>query len=181
MTLAQMLEGIHKQIEIKELKDITKKEISDRLGIANITYIEWLRGVNSPQGMSTLLKMLAILNDDRIIMVIRSWQHNRRILKLCHIIHKIHKQIEDIEMKDISQKEMAQRLGISLSAYASWLGDTKRLKAMSALLDMLAILDDEDMVRVVREWESSKKEKSKEDKKMAAITKKDIAIETLRK
>ena len=58
-------------------------------------------------------------------------------------------------MKDISQKEMAQRLGISLSAYASWLGDTKKPKAMSALLDMLAMLDDEDMVMVVREWESS--------------------------
>ena len=66
MTLAQMLEEIHKQIEIKELKDITKKEMSDRLGIANITYIEWLRGVNSPQGMSALLKMLAMLRDDRI-------------------------------------------------------------------------------------------------------------------
>jgi len=36
---------------------------------------------------------------------------------------------------------------------------------MSALLDMLAMLDDEGMVMVVREWESSKKEKSKEDKK----------------
>ena len=42
-----------------------------------------------------------------------------------------------------------------ISAYASWLGDTKKPKAMSALLDMLAMLDDEDMVMVVREWESS--------------------------
>ena len=86
-------------------------------------------------------------------------------MTLAQMIEGIHKQIEDLEMKDISQKEMAQRLGISLSAYASWLGDTKKPKAMSALLDMLAMLDDEGMVMVVREWESSKKEKSKEDKK----------------
>nr|WP_314127192.1 helix-turn-helix transcriptional regulator [uncultured Campylobacter sp.] len=86
-------------------------------------------------------------------------------MTLAQMLEGIHKQIEDLEMKDISQKEMAQRLGISLSAYASWLGDTKKPKAMSALLDMLAMLDDEGMVMVVREWESSKKEKSKEDKK----------------
>jgi hypothetical protein len=155
MTLSETLYKIHKRIENKELKDITKKEMSDRLGIANITYIEWLRGTNKPNAMKVLFKMLAMLRDDRIPMVIRSWQHNRQILQIEHIIHKIHKQIEELETKDISHAQMAKRLGIAPSTYNSWLGGTKKPMAIPALLDMLAMLSDEDMVRVVREWENN--------------------------
>ncbi|WP_234402953.1 hypothetical protein [Campylobacter concisus] len=85
-----------------------------------------------------------------------AWNGNRKVLKLSDMLLKIHKQIEDKEIKSISQKDMAQRLGISLSAYTSWLGGAKEPIAMIALLDILAMLDDEGIVRIVREQESNK-------------------------
>ena len=149
MQLCDILLKIHKQIENKEIQKISKKDMAERLNVSSITYIEWLRGVNQPLGMKVLLKMLSMLGDDKIVM-------NRKVLKLSDMLLKIHKQIEDKEIKSISQRDMAQRLGVSLSAYTSWLGGAKEPIAMIALLDMLAMLDDEGIVRVVREQESNK-------------------------
>ncbi|WP_223232654.1 hypothetical protein, partial [Campylobacter concisus] len=156
MQLCDILLKIHKQIENKEIQKISKKDMAERLNVSSITYIEWLRGVNQPLGMKVLLKMLSMLGDDKIVMNIMAWNGNRKVLKLSDMLLKIHKQIEDKEIKSISQRDMAQRLGVSLSAYTSWLGGAKEPIAMIALLDMLAMLDDEGIVRVVREQESNK-------------------------
>lgn len=152
MQLCDILLKIHKQIENKEIEKISKKDMAERLNISSITYIEWLRGVNQPLGMKALLKMLSMLDDDKIVMNIMAWNGNRKVLKLSDILLKIHKQIEDKEIKSISQRDMAQRLGISLSAYTSWLGGAKEPISMVALLDMLGMLRDEDMAPIIRIW-----------------------------
>jgi len=52
--------------------------------------------------------------------------------------------------KKISQKEMADRLGLSMRTYQDWkLGRTNPQAAM-AIFKMLAELDEEDIVRVVK-------------------------------
>ncbi|MCI7077238.1 helix-turn-helix transcriptional regulator [Campylobacter sp.] len=48
MKLAQIIHKIHKLIEAKEIKNITKREMAARLGISERTYIEWLRETNEP-------------------------------------------------------------------------------------------------------------------------------------
>lgn len=77
-------------------------------------------------------------------------------MKLSQIIYKIHKQIESKELQSIPQKEMAERLGISLSTYTEWLRDANQPIAMRAILDMLTMLNDEDIVHTIRTWEFNK-------------------------
>ena len=48
MKLAQIIHKIHKLIEAKEIKNITKREMAARLGISERTYIERLRETNEP-------------------------------------------------------------------------------------------------------------------------------------
>lgn len=48
MKLAQIIHKIHKLIEAKEIKNITKREMAARLGISERTYIEWLGETNEP-------------------------------------------------------------------------------------------------------------------------------------
>lgn len=77
-------------------------------------------------------------------------------MKLSQIIYKIHKQIESKELQSIPQKEMAKRLGISLSTYTEWLRDANQPIAMRAILDMLTMLNDEDIIHTIRTWEHNK-------------------------
>ncbi len=44
-------------------------------------------------------------------------------MKLSQILKKIHALIESKEMQNISQQEMANRLGVSLRTYTEWLRD----------------------------------------------------------
>ncbi|MCV3478099.1 XRE family transcriptional regulator [Campylobacter lari] len=74
MKLSQIIHKIHKLIEAKELKNITKKEMANRLGISERTYIEWLRETNEPIAMKAMLNMLSQLKDDDIIRVVREWK-----------------------------------------------------------------------------------------------------------
>ncbi|MFL1707361.1 hypothetical protein ACHJH3_10255 [Campylobacter sp. MOP7] len=153
MSLKETLLQIHQGIEAKELQKISKKEIATRLNIATITYVEWLRGKNEPSAMSAMLKMLSMLDDERMLMVISSWRYNKKFFKLSDIVYKIHKQIEDKELRNISQKEMAQRIGVAHSTYTAWLGEVQKPIAIPALLDLLAMLKGEDTTRIVRTWQ----------------------------
>ena len=153
MSLKETLLQIHQGIEAKELQKISKKEIAARLNIATITYVEWLRGKNEPSAMNAILKMLSMLDDERLLMVIGSWRYHKKFFKLSDIVHKIHKQIEDKELKNISQKEMAQRIGIAHSTYTAWLREVQKPIAIPALLDLLTMLKDEDTTRIVRTWQ----------------------------
>lgn len=74
MKLSQIIHKIHKLIEVKELKNITKREMANRLGISERTYIEWLRETNEPIAMKAVLNMLSQLKDDDIIQIVREWK-----------------------------------------------------------------------------------------------------------
>jgi len=52
--------------------------------------------------------------------------------------------------KKISQKEMAQKLGISMRSYQDWRLGNAKPQAAKAVLDMLGMLEDDEIIRVVR-------------------------------
>ncbi len=52
--------------------------------------------------------------------------------------------------RKISQKEMAQKLGISMRSYQDWRLGNARPQAAKAVLDMLGMLDNDEIIRVVR-------------------------------
>lgn len=77
-------------------------------------------------------------------------------MKLSQILKKTHTLIESKEIQNISQQEMANRLGVSLRTYTEWLRDVNQPLAMKAILDMLSQLNDDDIVRIIRTWEASR-------------------------
>ena len=52
--------------------------------------------------------------------------------------------------KKISQKEMAASLGVSMRTYQDWRLGNAKPQAARAVMEMLGLLDDEDIIRVVR-------------------------------
>ncbi|GAA7383492.1 hypothetical protein HpHA137_06720 [Helicobacter pylori] len=78
------------------------------------------------------------------------------IMKLSQILKKIHALIESKEIQNISQQEMANRLGVSLRTYTEWLRDVNQPLAMRAILDMFSQLNDDDIVKIVRAWQTSR-------------------------
>ncbi|WQT21435.1 XRE family transcriptional regulator [Helicobacter pylori] len=77
-------------------------------------------------------------------------------MKLSQILKKIHALIESKEIQNISQQEMANRLGVSLRTYTEWLRDINQPLAMRAILDMFSQLNDDDIVKIVRAWQTSR-------------------------
>ncbi|WP_000777861.1 helix-turn-helix domain-containing protein [Helicobacter pylori] len=77
-------------------------------------------------------------------------------MKLSQILKKIHALIESKEIQNISQQEMANRLGVSLRTYTEWLRDVNQPLAMRAILDMFSQLNDDDIVKIVRAWQASR-------------------------
>ena len=78
MKLAQIIYKIHKLIEARELKNITKIEMANRLNISGRTYIEWLRETNEPIAMKAVLNMLSQLKDDDILQIVREWENSEK-------------------------------------------------------------------------------------------------------
>ena len=52
--------------------------------------------------------------------------------------------------KKISQKEMANSLGLSMRTYQDWKLGNAKPQASVAVMQMLNMLEDEDIIRVVR-------------------------------
>ncbi len=52
--------------------------------------------------------------------------------------------------KKISQKEMAITLGISMRSYQDWRLGNAKPQAAAAVLEMLGMLEDDEIIRVVR-------------------------------
>ncbi|GAA7080151.1 hypothetical protein VN0426_00320 [Helicobacter pylori] len=77
-------------------------------------------------------------------------------MKLSQILKKIHALIESKEMQNISQQEMANRLGVSLRTYTEWIRDVNQPLAIRAILDMFSQLNDDDIVKIVRAWQTSR-------------------------
>lgn len=73
-------------------------------------------------------------------------------MELNELIKKIHKTIEAEEIKDISQKDMASEIGVAARTYTEYTRGTNKPLAMKALLNLLAKLGDEDIVKMVRLW-----------------------------
>lgn len=75
---------------------------------------------------------------------------------LRELLRRIHHVIEAAERRRISRAEMAGRLEISARTYLEYLRGTHAPLGMRAVLDMLAMLNDGDLVAVVSEWRSTR-------------------------
>jgi transcriptional regulator with XRE-family HTH domain len=74
-------------------------------------------------------------------------------LELKDIIAKTHNMVAAKENKKrITQAEMAERIGVGHRTYLEYLRGTNAPLAMKALLNLLNLLDDDDIVKVVRAW-----------------------------
>ncbi len=67
-------------------------------------------------------------------------------------------------MKRISQEDMAGRIGVGYRTYLEYQRGTNAPLAMKAVLTLLSLLDDAEIVRVVREWGTSKEVMPNEQK-----------------
>lgn len=77
----ELLRELHHRIEAKERARISQTLMAKRLGISARTYIEYLRGTNSPIGMRVMINLLCMLDDQSAIQVIKSWRDANRITK----------------------------------------------------------------------------------------------------
>ena len=74
-----LLRELHHRIEAKESTRISQAAMAERLGISARTYLEYLRGKNSPVGMRAVLDLLAMLEDQEIAQVIQHWRAARQV------------------------------------------------------------------------------------------------------
>lgn len=72
------------------------------------------------------------------------------------LISQAHHLIEAKEKKKrITQRQMAQRVGVAHRTYLEYQRGTNAPLAMKALLNLLNMLDDGEIVKVVRAWKSA--------------------------
>ncbi|WP_457596035.1 helix-turn-helix domain-containing protein [Hydrogenimonas sp.] len=72
-------------------------------------------------------------------------------MKVSDIFNVVHNALEAKNMgRKISQKAMAERLGVSMRTYQDWRTGKAQPIAARALMQMLGELDDEEIVRVVK-------------------------------
>jgi len=72
--LKEVIRGAHSLVEAKEKKRITQKEMAGRIKVGYRTYMEYQRGTNAPLSMRALLNLLAMLDDQEIVRVVREWE-----------------------------------------------------------------------------------------------------------
>lgn len=77
-------------------------------------------------------------------------------MELKELIRGAHHLIEAKDKKRITQEDMAQRIGVGHRTYLEYQRGTNAPLAMRALLNLLNMLDDNEIVKVVREWEQNK-------------------------
>lgn len=74
-----------------------------------------------------------------------------RVMEMNDLFNLLHNAVEaQSNGKKISQKEMAQRLGISMRSYQDWRLGNAKPQAAKAILEMLGMLEDDEIIRVVR-------------------------------
>lgn len=73
MELKELIRGAHSLVEAREKKRVTQQDMAERLGVGYRTYLEYQRGTNAPLAMKALLNLLAILDDQEIVRVVREW------------------------------------------------------------------------------------------------------------
>lgn len=78
MELKELIRGAHSLVEAREKKRVTQQDMAERLGVGYRTYLEYQRGTNAPLAMKALLNLLAILDDQEIVRVVREWGDKKR-------------------------------------------------------------------------------------------------------
>ncbi len=73
-------------------------------------------------------------------------------VELKELIRGAHSLVEAKEKKRITQEKMARRIGVGHRTYLEYQRGTNAPLGMRALLNLLNLLDDAEIVRVVREW-----------------------------
>lgn len=73
-------------------------------------------------------------------------------MTLQELIRKTHALIEAKKKYRISQHDMAQRIGVHHRTYVEYYRGTNAPLAMKAILNLLAMLEDKEIVDVIREW-----------------------------
>ena len=72
-------------------------------------------------------------------------------MELTDLFNMLHNAVEaQYHGKKISQKEMSEKLGISMRTYQDWKLGNAKPQAARVVMQMLGELEDEDIVRVVR-------------------------------
>ena len=79
LSLNMLLREVHHRIEAKERMRISQVEMAKRLGISSRTYLEYLRGTNSPTGMRAILDLLSMLDDQELAQIIKNWRKSAPI------------------------------------------------------------------------------------------------------
>lgn len=74
-------------------------------------------------------------------------------MELKDILGKIHRTLEAEQNRTIHQPVIAKEVGVSGRTYGDYLRGTLEPKAMKALLNLLAKLENEDIVKIIRLWE----------------------------
>lgn len=77
MELKELIRGAHSLVEAREKKRVTQQDMAERLGVGYRTYLEYQRGTNAPLAMKALLNLLAILDDQEIVRVVREWRDKK--------------------------------------------------------------------------------------------------------
>lgn len=77
MQLKKLIRGAHSLVEAKEKKRITQVEMAERVGVGYRTYTEYQRGKNAPLAMKALLNLLAMLDEEEVVKVVREWREKR--------------------------------------------------------------------------------------------------------
>ncbi len=70
----ELLRELHHRIEAKERNRITQATMASRLNVSTRTYLEYLRGTNSPIGMRVVLDMLCMVEDEELTTLIKHWR-----------------------------------------------------------------------------------------------------------
>ncbi|MBE0495920.1 MAG: XRE family transcriptional regulator [Campylobacterales bacterium] len=81
-------------------------------------------------------------------------------MKTSDIFNLLHNAVESKHFgKKISQKKMAQRLGVSMRTYQDWRLGNSDPQAAKAVFELLCELDDEDALHLIRRIRRGLKEK----------------------
>lgn len=76
-------------------------------------------------------------------------------MELKELIRGAHFLVEAKEKGRITQEDMARRIGVGYRTYLEYQRGTNAPLAMKALLNLLNLLRDDEIVRVVREWQET--------------------------
>ena len=72
MQISDLFNILHNAVEAENFgRKISLKEMAKELGIPMRTYQDWKLGKSSPQAAKAVIKMLAKLEDDEIVRVVR--------------------------------------------------------------------------------------------------------------